>query len=344
MNKAPARTVNIVPGHQELSREQQAFNTLIARIESRRARLAAWEAAILPYQQKYSGKLRPLIEDRADLQVRLVHCLDRAGDQLGKAERRAISKLIADLLEQLAGHREDADLAALHDRHCRQTPEDANAVSAVEAVPEAAQAGGEEESPEAMVQRVEAQLEAERQAREARPAARKKPSGQSTAEARRAAETLQASQSIREVYRKLASALHPDRETDPGERERKTALMQRVNQAYDRKNLLELLELQRTAEHIDPAAINSLGAERLKHYNRILAEQLGELDQEIRLTESRFRARFGIAPGERLAPDTLLRQLNRDIAGMRQLNAELKVQLRAFEDLGTLKAWLREQR
>ena len=50
------------------------------------------------------------------------------------------------------------------------------------------------------------------------------------------------SQSIREVYRKLAGALHPDRESDPQERERKTALMQRVNQAYAKNNLLQLLD------------------------------------------------------------------------------------------------------
>ncbi len=50
-------------------------------------------------------------------------------------------------------------------------------------------------------------------------------------EQRREAEAQQATQSVREVYRKLASALHPDRETDERQREAKTALMQRVNQA-----------------------------------------------------------------------------------------------------------------
>ena len=53
---------------------------------------------------------------------------------------------------------------------------------------------------------------------------------------------LEASQSVRDVYRKLVSALHPDREADGAERERKTALMQRANQAYERNDLLELLD------------------------------------------------------------------------------------------------------
>jgi hypothetical protein len=39
-------------------------------------------------------------------------------------------------------------------------------------------------------------------------------------------------QAVREVFRKLVSELHPDRETDPAEHARDTELMQRVNQAY----------------------------------------------------------------------------------------------------------------
>ena len=56
---------------------------------------------------------------------------------------------------------------------------------------------------------------------------------------------------VREIFRKLASALHPDRETDPGERARKTALMQRANVAYAANDLLGLLELQFEVDQID---------------------------------------------------------------------------------------------
>ena len=79
---------------------------------------------------------------------------------------------------------------------------------------------------------------------------------------------------MREVYRKLASALNPDRESDPIERERKTALMQRVNQDYARNNLLELMELQLELEHIDQDALKNISQDRLKHYNAIMKEQI----------------------------------------------------------------------
>ncbi|WP_262471530.1 J domain-containing protein, partial [Clostridioides difficile] len=85
-------------------------------------------------------------------------------------------------------------------------------------------------------------------------------------EAREQEEQAQISLSIREVYRKLASALHPDRETDPQERDRKTRLMQRVNEAYDKNNLLQLLELQLELDHIDQRSINHISEARLTHY------------------------------------------------------------------------------
>ncbi len=349
MIRTPARTLNIAadPVQPPLSREQKAFNALIGRIETRRSRLAAWEAAIPAYQQKYASKLFPLLEEAAQLQTKMVHCLDRASDQLGKSERRTLSNEIAGLARDLLARRDDGELRDIYHRHRPAVREFETADSSREwgATAEPALHPDEDSaSPDAILERIEAQLEAERQAREDRRAMRQESAKKSAREAKQRAQEQQASQSVREVYRKLASALHPDRESDPGERLRKTALMQRVNQAYDRKNLLQLLELQLESEHLDQAAINRFGPERLQHYNKVLQEQLGELEQEIRQVEERFRAGFGIAPSVKLSPDTLLRQLSGDIAGLRQFIRELKRNLLAFEDLDNIKAWLREVR
>src|SRR5690606_20305824 len=95
---------------------------------------------------------------------------------------------------------------------------------------------------------------------------------------RKAQAAREASVSVREVYRKLVSALHPDREIDAAERKRKTRLMQRANQAYERNDLLELLALQIETEQIDAAALASVPEERLKHYNQVLLDQARVLD------------------------------------------------------------------
>ncbi len=71
---------------------------------------------------------------------------------------------------------------------------------------------------------VAAEAEVE-EVRQARRAARKPGKRE-----RKAERTQQDAQAIlRDVYRKLASALHPDREQDARERERKSALMSEVN-------------------------------------------------------------------------------------------------------------------
>jgi hypothetical protein len=135
--------------------------------------------------------------------------------------------------------------------------------------------------------------------------------------------------------------LHPDREPDPQERERKTALMQRANQAYGKNDLLKLLELQLELEHIDQNAINDISEARLRHYNKILREQLGELDQEIVQVEASFRHAYEISPFVDVAPATVLRNLANDIAGLRQHIRDLQADLLVFEDLQQFKGWLK---
>ncbi|MGA7951760.1 MAG: molecular chaperone DnaJ, partial [Thiobacillaceae bacterium] len=138
--------------------------------------------------------------------------------------------------------------------------------------------------------------------------------------------------------------LHPDREPDQQERDRKTELMQRINQAYDKKNLLLLLELQLELEHIDQATINNITAGRLKHYNKILKEQLNELENEIYDTVEMFKAQFGISPIARISPSIIMRNLAADIVGIQHAIRDLKSELFIFQDIKKLKAWLKEAR
>ncbi|WP_341888453.1 hypothetical protein [Variovorax sp. YR752] len=58
---------------------------------------------------------------------------------------------------------------------------------------------------------------------------------------------------MRDIFRKLASALHPDRETDAQQRKVKTALMQKANQAYAANDLLALLNCNCRSSRSTPA-------------------------------------------------------------------------------------------
>lgn len=356
------KTISIIIGQDQphLSKEQKTFNTLIKQIEAKRVRLATWQEIIPTYQRKYARELAPLVKTLQDIEIELVHCLDRTSDQKGltSAEHRMIDDLISELAGRLAAERDDADLKSIYNKHSG-SDFDAEETAAVEGMKSmfedvlGVDLGDDFDmsSPEELLKRAQARMheqqtqhQANRQAQEERRPKRKKTAKQIAKESQQLAEEQQTNQSIRELYRKLASALHPDREPDPQERDRKTVLMQRINQAYDKNNLLLLLELQLELEHIDQATINNITAGRLKHYNNILKEQLNELEHEIFHTEDMLKTQFGISPFTQLSPSTIMRNLASDIVGVQHTIRELKDDLLAFQDIKKVKAWLKDVR
>ncbi|WP_175943132.1 J domain-containing protein [Burkholderia pyrrocinia] len=354
--------VVIAPSHEtaSLSKAQKTFNTLVEQIEKRRERLGAWEAVMPVFQKKFVDGLLPLEQASTALRIRLLNLLDDAFLQKGlsKAEQRTLSALIADMARNLLDVSDDAQLKVIYNRHAasgdddRATTDRAPTKQASESTPAAEPADDLDTlSPDELAERMQAEQDeqfkrdmAAHEAREAQRAKRKKAPRQSAAAAKREAEQAESSKSIREVYRKLASALHPDRETDPQEQQRKTVLMQRVNHAYAKGNLLQLLELQLEIEQIDRRAIDGLGEDRLTRYNGILEEQIRELDQEILHVETGFRRTYGIARSVKLAPDTVVRMLTRDIAGMQRSNHDLAVALREFDDPEKVRDWLKDMK
>ncbi|WP_347814213.1 J domain-containing protein [Paraburkholderia sp. BL10I2N1] len=301
----------------------------------------------------------PLERTATTLRIQLVHCLDQsyAQKELTKAERRKMAIVIANLAADLIDEDEDEgkQLKAIHDRYSPTTYDSQMAaeVDGMKSVLETllgVDLGDDLDlsSPEDLLQRAQAHIQegqaewaAKNAERDVQRAKRKKSPRQQAAEARAQEQQAQISVSIREVYRKLTSTLHPDRETDPQERDRKTRLMQHVNEAYQKNNLLQLLELQLELEHIDQHALSSMSEERLKHYNAVLKEQVSELDQEIVHVESAFRYAYGIDPFEPVSPDTVLRNLAVDLKELRLNIRTLEQDLAAFEDGKNVKLWLK---
>lgn len=362
MLETPGKTVSIATGHQasNLSKGQKFFNNLIKQIEKKRAQLAAWEGAVPRYQQKYVSEWVPLIDSLVELRTKLVRCLDDAFGQKGltKTERRRVADLITELAGELVAARNDPEMKTIYNQYSRSDYDSEEAadlkgmkfaledVLGVEFGDDIDLSSPEDllASAQAKMHERQTQYDADQQARQERRAKRTQSAKQLAHEARQQSEKRQLSQSIRELYRKLASALHPDRETDPQERDRKTALMQRVNQAYDKNNLLQLLELQLELEHIDQSAIDNISEDRLKHYNKILKDQLAELEQEVMHVEGGFRAQFGISPFVTVTPGTILRDLAGDIVGLQLAIRDLKRDLHVFDDTKKFKTWLKGMR
>jgi len=353
----PSKVVRIARQDTTLSREQKTFNRQIKQIQTLRNRLAAWEAATSAYRQKYSRELAPRLARMTDLRIELVRRLDRESGHksLTPAQRRKLGQAIADLAGQVLSEREDDAIKEIYNRH---NPVDYDSEEAAHAEGlknfledmfdlELGEAD-EHDSLDDLFERAKAQFrekqslhQTERRRHDEGRSKRKKTARQLEREQQAEDDARRVGQSIREVYRKLVSELHPDRETDPRERARKTELMQRINQAYAKRNLLQLLELQLELEHISEEYIAGLDPERLRHFNAVLKEQIAELKHELATVEFRFCDQFGLTPIGGTHPERLVRELDYEIFSIERLNRGLEEDLRLVAEPKGLKLWLR---
>ncbi len=350
------------PDQPNLSKGQSLFNALVKDVEKKREMLAEWQAFMLMHDQKVAKDYLPLLAMFRERQTEMVRVLDEALAHKGltKSERVVVEKIICTVAEQLIIETDDAAIKEIYNKYS-DTDFDAEEAAAVDSMKEAMEAMfgvdlGDVEtadlnSPEEILARVQAQIEREQQRRldeQAQHSSRRKTAKQ-TAKQRAKEEKLKAESdetnlSLREVYRKLVSALHPDREPDPAERARKTALMQRVNQAYEKKDLLKLLELQLAIEQIDARAIANLSEERLKHFNKILREQLSELAQEILAVQMPLREQLNMSPTQPIAMKTVMPRLMQDIAHLKSQIRRIENEIQMPKNPVAFKQWIKTYR
>lgn len=74
--------------------------------------------------------------------------------------------------------------------------------------------------------------------------------------------------------------LHPDAEQDEQKKAWKTEMMKKVTEAYEKDDFYTLLQLQLELNIIDEEHLGKLSTEQLKYYNKILNEQIIELERE----------------------------------------------------------------
>ena len=353
-------------GDSVLRPDQKRFNTLIRQIEQARQTLAAWQHNIALYAQAHVRVVVPLAKTLAAAHREWLFALDGLLNQRGwtKSERALLRELICDGAAQLldTAGQDDPALKALFDKHgdvdfdteqqqARATwKQMAEAVTGLD-LGDIDDIASDEDLLARMRERLAAQAagaqEQEQEQEQARTQAQATKAGprrrKTAAQQRREAEAQLATQSVREVFRKLASALHPDRETDPVQRQAKTALMQKVNQAYAKGDLLALLELQLQIEQVDAAHIADAGAQRLKHYNKVLSEQLAELKVEVERVAFGFGIDFGLDVGWGVPPARLLGFIDRNGKEIRAGLARHQRDMRTFADPAATRRWLKRE-
>ncbi|MPZ46611.1 MAG: hypothetical protein GEV05_25150 [Betaproteobacteria bacterium] len=341
-----AALVSVPKGKQRLSAAQRTFNRLTERIRRGREALAAWEAFMPRFQARVESELQPMEHAIREAQRRLAIQLDRLlsankpGKWLTRKRRARARGVLLDVAGNILQCGPDAELEALYDRHSDipYAAEREGEIGLAEAV--LSDILGEDSIEGHEAQTVEELLHhAAEKVHEAHADDRRAHAGRgrrrNAAEDKRSkaqvAET--ATQPVREVYRKLVSALHPDRETDAAEHKRKTALMQRANQAYERNDLLELLTLQIEIEQIDAATLADLPEARLRHYNAVLNEQVQVLESQLQAQTVPFCVEFGLAERDTV-PQRVDQALSANIAAARAMIDRIERTSKKLDDPG----------
>jgi hypothetical protein len=342
----------------KLTPMQRTFKRLVAEIEATERSLQERGELLDVFRPRFSAKLNPLQDERDAINRELALFLDEKLARKGWTanQRKTMRDLICDVAEMLFGSAYHDEMQALFDRHSDMTladlaasgkkafVEDLEKVLGVELDAEAIDARG----PEEILREAMEQIDEEEHAREQAAAVRAPAKRGGKKSARMIAaeqQALDAGKLLKEIYRKLISTLHPDREPDIDERARKTALMSEVNKAYADENLLRLLHLQLQAGKVDSRAAATMADERLRIFNHSLSRQNQELKLECRHLEALIREEFRLEGFGALSVPVLQKALNAQAATARAGNKGLSHDLAAIKrSEAEFKSWLKVQR
>lgn len=335
-----------------LSKEQKQFNRLNSQIIKQKRRLSSLQDDIVSFKVIYADKYLPLQHNLNQLKINMVYLLDEAYDSkiFTKNDRKKMRYIIDSIAQELASV--DEKVKHIYNKRCNGDFDEEQTLLNEFITENFKSAISQEfdidldhinmDNEEEFIREFTKSMHEKFEADEGKKAKRKKSPHLLKKEAEIAQKEQEASKSIKEVYRQLAKMLHPDREEDITEQERKTKLMQKLNVAYDKQDLLTMLQLQLEIEQIDQDSINSISLEKIKHYNMVLKKQLEEIKQEIEFVWGNFQIEFNLSDSPVLAsPDAMMFQVNIEMEQMRRETQHIQSDLEMFKDKEKLKNGLR---
>ena len=288
-------------GAHKLSPAQTRFNKLLARVDKLSQQVLHIERLEREARTPHLARMATLHQQADQTQSEMLFFLHERLQHKGltATQQATAREIVRSLVEILDEGSEDPQWEQLRAQYLSESPEDAESLDDIKRamlkdledtlgtkldVGDAAQF----ETPEQMLAAAMRHMQELQQAEQAEKAARKAKQPQSDKQRKAQAQEQDAKTALRTIYRQLASALHPDRETDPTEQVRKSALMSQANAAYERGDLSTLLRLQLQEQQLDPASIAQMADERLAALSLLLQNQTATLQQEILQAEMRL--------------------------------------------------------
>jgi|JI7StandDraft_1071085.scaffolds.fasta_scaffold18885_5 hypothetical protein len=356
-----AKIVQITKAKAEQTKAQKDFNRLVKKIETLEINITDYRVAMTKIQQRVAMDLEPIRKQYFEQRAQLVYRFDRAYESAAykKPEKKKLAYLIQEIAFEVIDSGEMEELKPIYDKYSEEGSYDAiNEEAAQEAAERmknlfsmfGIELGDDVDmnDPEKMQERLQQKI-AEQQAsfteqqreNEERRAKRPKTQKQIEREEKKELETRNVTKAVRTIYMDLVKAFHPDREKEEEEKNRKTEIMQRVTEAYEKNDVLGLLRLQLEFERIDQSHIESLAEDHLKYYNKILREQTKELEEEFDGLQTQAHLMSGQPKYIVSNPFGLEFAFDQQISEYKKTVKSIKKDLKAFQDDEVVKAFLK---
>lgn len=356
MSSSPKQSlkINVSQRGKTLSADQKRFNETTQKIEEARKRLESWQAFIPELEQRRNKEFMPLHKAYEDSQAAFACHLDGfyPRKSFSQTQREKLEHLILETCRGIAME-DRRDVKAIYDKYSDISYDDeleeqklyaGDLMRDVMAAEYGVDLGDDFEfdldNPEKMAEKLAKIMEGKPSEAEEEQEPAKKTAKQERAEAAAEMEEKNISKSLKSVYRQLTTSLHPDREQDPEERQRKTDLMQQVNKAYKNKDLLAMLELQLSIEHIDQDNLNNIAADKLKYFNKVLDRQLQQIKAEIEDISLGFAMTIDVPP-HKCTPKSVGKRFEQDLVSLQQDIDENYASINALRTVKSIQAYLR---
>ena len=357
---------NIVIGkvtEKVLNKVQKEFNRLTKRIEKLKTAFQEQKDGSDALRKRVNSDFLPLQNMYNTQLMEMMKLMDEyhGSSKSMASERKKIAHFIVTNCHSLIGNFNLDELKPLHDKYSGASFDEIDTETEAETakqmrqmiemmtgekLPDDIDLSSPEKVQEYIMKRMEREEEKEEKRhkkREEARASKPKSEKQAAKEEKKQAESVSQYKSVRAVYMDLVKAFHPDLEPDEAEKMRKTAILQRVTQAYEDNDLLALLQLQLELERIDPTHLDNIADSQLTHYNKVLKNQVRELEEELDVFSSQIGMMFGLSPFEEVDLEYLQNKLESDIEDLDFEVGAITSQVGYMEDGPTyIKMYLRD--
>ncbi len=308
------QNTNLVPSvnkkPHELSKLQKQFNTKTNKIKTLKEDIEIVEKAIPVLKQQIHEELVPIRTEIAETQAAIIVLLDAAihHKSITKTEKQKIKGFISEHAFVLIDRYKHEHLIEIFNRYSEDTYQEIQSDVASQGKTMMEQMFKQmgvdvdlnginfNDIDEAMQQVTEKfaenigdakeKIAQEAEEEELRKAKRKKNAQQVMQEKMQEQQKEAMNKTLKELYTQLVKEFHPDRELDVEKKAWKTEIMKQIISAYESKDFFALLKLQLQFEQRDAKSFEDLPDEKLKHFIKILDEQIEDFKMQLEMMQN----------------------------------------------------------